>query len=400
MYDLIVVGAGPAGLAAAGSAAQAGLKVLLLDEFMKLGGRLLGQLHQEPGGAWWNGIREAELLVLGAQEAGADIATGVSVTGLERTDNNGWTLWTTQGCYRTPFVLLATGAAESANPLPGWTLPGVMSIGAAQVMTNVQRVRVGNRGVVIGMSVLAMAIMSELRLAGIELAAIVLPPGNALSGKDSNPEAVLDSLLRFANLAPNAMLKYGAKFLQNSMLRNLALNLYPKQGIRMLDVPLQLRRCAIEIVGRDAVEGVLVADITPRGEPIAGSERVVEADFVCIAGGLYPLVELAAVAGCPFRYVPELGGHVPVHGENMQTLLPGLYVAGNITGVESAKVAIAQGRVAGLSIAFSAAAEKAPGEAEIKDAMEQVKLTRHEALIQFHPDIARSRAKLYQIEIV
>ncbi|MGO4545371.1 NAD(P)/FAD-dependent oxidoreductase [Paenibacillus sp. 2TAB23] len=396
LYDLIVVGAGPAGLAAACSAAQAGLKVLLLDEFMKPGGRLLGQLHQEPSGAWWNGIREAELLVLGAREAGADIETGVSVTGLERTIDNGWTLWTNQRCYRTPFVLLATGAAESANPLPGWTLPGVMSIGAAQVMTNVQRVRIGNRGIVIGMSVLAMAIVSELRLAGIDLAAIVLPPGNALSGKASDPKAVLGSLLRFADLAPNAMLKYGAKLLQSSMLRNLALSLYPKQGIRMLDVPLQLRRCAIEIVGREAVEGVLIADVTPRGEPIAGSERVVEADFVCIAGGLYPLAELAAVAGCPFRYVPELGGHVPMHGENMQTPLPGLYVAGNITGVESAKVAIAQGTVAGLAIAISAASAKAPDEAEIKDAMEHVKRTRREALIQFHPDIANSRAKLYQ----
>ncbi|WP_138752177.1 NAD(P)/FAD-dependent oxidoreductase [Paenibacillus sinopodophylli] len=400
VYDLIIVGAGPAGLTAASSAAKAGLKVLLLDEFMKPGGRLLGQLHQEPGGAWWNGIREAELLVLDALEAGADMETGVSVTALERTNDNRWTIWTNKGCYRTPFVLLATGAAESANPLPGWTLPGVMSIGAVQVMTNVHRVRAGNRGVVIGMNVLAMAIVSELRLAGIELAAIVLPPRNALSGKASDPDAVLSSLLRFADLAPNAMLKYGARFFQCSMLHNLALHLYPKRGIRMLGVPLQLRRCAIEIVGRDAVEGVLVADITVQGELIAGSERFVEADFVCIAGGLYPLAELAAVAGCPFRYMSELGGHIPVHSENMQTPLSGLYVAGNITGVESAKVAIAQGRVAGLSIAASAAAKKAPSEAEIKDSMEQVKRTRQEALIQFHPDIATSRAKMYQSELV
>ncbi|WP_337104316.1 NAD(P)/FAD-dependent oxidoreductase [Paenibacillus sp. YIM B09110] len=400
-YDLIIVGAGPAGLAAACCASQAGLKVLLLDEFMKPGGRLLGQLHQEPGGAWWNGIREAELLVLEAREAGADIETGVSVSGLERSSDNGWTIWTVRGCYRASFVLLATGAAESANPLPGWTLPGVMSIGAAQVMTNVQRVRVGNRGVVIGMNVLAMAIMSELRLAGIDLAAIVLPPGNALNGTSSHPAAVLDSLLRFADLAPNAMFKYGARVMQqSSLLRELALTLYPKQGMRMLNVPLQLRRCAVEIVGREAVQGVIVADVTSQGEPIPGSERFIEADFVCIAGGLYPLAELAAVAGCPFRYVPELGGHVPVHYENMQTPLPGLYVAGNITGVESAKVAIAQGKVAGLSIAISAAAVKAPSEVELLGAMEQVKQTRREALIQFHPDIASSRAKLYESEVV
>lgn len=397
-YDLIAVGAGPAGLAAARAAGRAGLSVLVLDEFAKPGGRLLGQLHREPGGAWWNGIREAETLAREAREAGADILVGVSVTALERGEGESWTLWTSRGRYRAAFVLLATGAAEAASPLPGWTLPGVMSIGAAQVMTNVQRVKVGERGVVIGMNVLAMAIVGELRLAGIELAAIVLPPRNALNGASSDPGAVLDSLLRFGHLAPGPLFKYGAALLGSSALRKLVLAGYPKRGMRMMGTPLQLRRCAVEIVGRDAVEGVRVADVTAAGEPIPGSERLLKADFVCIAGGLYPLAELAAVAGCPFRYVPELGGHVPVHAEDMRTPLRGLYVAGNITGVESAKVAIAQGTVAGLSIAADASAPNAPGEAALADAMRRVRRTRSEALIQFHPDIADTRERLYEAE--
>ena len=57
------------------------------------------------------------------------------------------------------------------------------------------------------------------------------------------------------------------------------------------------------------------------GNIIKGSEKIYEADFVCIAGGLYPLAELAAVAGCPFHYIPELGGHVPHHSEKMETPL-------------------------------------------------------------------------------
>src|SRR5690606_25219027 len=91
-----------------------------------------------------------------------------------------------------------------------------------------------------------------------------------------------------------------------------------------------------EIYGDMQVDGVKVVDIRSNGEPIHGSERDIPVDFVCIAGGLYPLAELADVAGCPFRYIPSLGGHVPVHNQYMQTPVTGLYVAGNITGIESA----------------------------------------------------------------
>ncbi len=249
-YDLIIVGAGPAGISAAIAAARCGVATIVFDEFMRPGGRLLGQLHQETDGTWWNGIKEAELLVGKAIEAGVEIRTGVSVTALERTDHEDWTVWTGKGKWRSRFLLIATGAAESANPLPGWTLPGVMSIGAAQVMTNVQRVRIGHRGVVIGMNVLAMAIVSELRLAGIELAAIVLPPRNPLTGHAAEPRKVLQSLLRFAHLAPSPLFRWGATFIKNPFLQKIALSLYPGQGMRIWGTPLQLKRSAIEMRGR------------------------------------------------------------------------------------------------------------------------------------------------------
>ncbi|QJD88476.1 NAD(P)/FAD-dependent oxidoreductase [Cohnella herbarum] len=398
MRDALIVGAGPAGLSAAIAAAGSGngMRITVLDEYPRAGGRLLGQLHQEPDGSWWNGIKEASQLMERALRDGVDIRTGVSVTGLERNGDEGWTVWTNEGLFQAKRLLLATGAAESAIPVPGWTLPGVMSIGAAQVMTNVQRVKVGNRGVVIGMNVLAMAIVSELRLAGIELAAIVLPPKNALSGHASDPNRVFNSLLRFAHMAPNPMFRWGASLIRPSWLQRLVVAGYPGSGLRIWDTPLQLRRSALEIVGTDSVEGVRVAKITPDGRVVAGSERFVEADFVCIAGGLYPLAELAAVAGCPFRYAPQLGGHIPLHAESMRTPLSRLYVAGNITGVESAKVAIAQGAVAGTAMALddSGGASIALS-AELERAISRVKQVRREAVIQFHPDIERFREQMY-----
>lgn len=394
-WDVVIVGAGPAGLCAAAEAARNGLSVAVLDEYMRPGGRLLGQLHQEPDGTWWNGIQEAARLIGLAKDTGADIRTGIAVTGLESREEDGWTLWTDSGRFTARRLLLATGAAESAVPVPGWTLPGVMSIGAAQVMTNVQRVKVGRQGVVIGMSVLAMAIISELRLAGIEIAAVVLPPLNPLSGDAAIPGKVMASLQRFAHLAPNALLRLGAQFIRPALLRNLAVAGYPKRGLKLLGAPLQLRRAAVEIVGERRVEGVRVVDVKSDGSIIPGSDRMVEADFVCIAGGLYPLAELAAVAGCPFRYVPQLGGHVPVHDERMRTPLPGLYVAGNITGVESAKVAMAQGKTAGICMALDALGSSPLRYRLLREAMEDVRLARREALIQFEPGIAQARAAMY-----
>ncbi|MEC2497174.1 FAD-dependent oxidoreductase, partial [Bacillus cereus] len=88
MSDVIIIGAGPAGLSASISCARFGLKVLVIDEFMKPGGRLLGQLHQEPTGEWWNGIKESKRLHEEAESLSVHIRCGVSVYNLDRDENN------------------------------------------------------------------------------------------------------------------------------------------------------------------------------------------------------------------------------------------------------------------------------------------------------------------------
>lgn len=108
------------------------------------------------------------------------------------------------------------------------------------------------------------------------------------------------------------------------------------------------------------------------------------------------MAELASIIGCSFQYVPELGGHIPVHSENMQTNIPHLYVAGNITGVESAKVAMAQGKVAGLTIAAEISNRTGELDELIHQAIHFVRKTRAEALIQFQPNIPKAREQLYK----
>jgi len=391
--DVIVIGAGPAGLAGAIAAAKNGLSVTVLDEFIKPGGRLLGQLHQEPSGKWWNGIEESNRLHKEAESLFVDIRCGVSVFNLYK-DESLWNVSTDAGTFQAPAILLATGAAEYPIPVPGWTLPGVMSIGAAQVMTNVHRVQVGKKGIIIGANILGFAILNELQLAGVHVDRVVLPEKSPLSKDAAIPEEVMKTLLSAAHLAPSPLLRLGSRFMKNDWMRKIGLQLFPKNGVMVNGTPLQLRKAAVEIVGENQVEGVRVVDIDTKGNIISDSEIEYDADFVCIAGGLYPLAELAAVAGCPFKYIPALGGHVPIHSEAMETPLQGLFVAGNITGIESGKIALAQGTVAGLSIAKQTKKEDRIIVQGVNEAIQHVKNVRREAAIQFTPDINSGRSKM------
>jgi sarcosine oxidase subunit alpha len=391
MSKVIIIGAGPAGLSAAISIAEYGVEVLVLDEYMIAGGRLLGQLYEEPNGNWWNGIKESKKLYERAVDLDVQIQLGTSVSNIEKIDDS-WVVYTESETYYTPHLLLATGAAEAPVPVPGWTLPGVMSVGAAQVMTNVHRIKPGNKGVIIGVNVLSSAIAMELKIAGIEVACISLPKMNQVTEASGNPMDVMNSLLHVAHMAPSAFVKFGSKLMKNDFFKQMGITFFPKNGVKMWDIPIMLRKAVIEIYGDKEVKGVTIATISPTGEVISGTEENISADFVCISGGLYPLAELAAVAGCPFYHIEELGGYVPLHNERMETTIEGLYVAGNITGIEGAKVAISQGITAGLSIVHNIGSHNL--EQKIQVAIQRIQQTREKAYIQFHPSVKIGKQKL------
>lgn len=394
LFDLLIVGAGPAGLSAAAEAAGHGLGVVVLDEFPEPGGRMLGQFHEEKG-HWWIGRREAEQLLEKCAALGVETRCGISVYGMARQDDR-WVVRTTGGTLTAARVLLATGAAEIPRPCPGWTLPGVMSIGAAQVLANVHYMKPGRRGLIIGVNTLAMAIARELAVSGVPIAGIVLPGPGHLSGEDASPKAVLAKLMGLAHLAPSPLMRIGGKIAGSLGIAGPAARFFPRSGMKIWDIPLLLRTAAISINGTDRVESVTLADVTGTGEVIPGSEREERVDFAALAGGLYPLAELAAVAGCPFVHVPELGGHIPLHNEQLQTPVEGLYVAGNITGIESALVAMAQGRLAAAAVCGDAGVLGTRRESKLLDAAQQVRRVRSSALIQFQPGIADARERVYK----
>lgn len=311
--DLAVVGAGPAGLSAAYQAAAAGADVLVLDENAQPGGQLFKQIHKFFGSrthhAGVRGYQIGQELLAQVTAAGARVWMDTLVYGMERDGSLGVIHDGVPYLVRAKKVILATGAKENYMPFPGSTLPGVMGAGAAQTMANVNRVLPGKRVVMLGSGNVGLIVSYQLMQAGAEVVALV------------------EGAPQIGGYAVHA-----AK-------------------LRRAGVPIYVGHTITRAMGEGQVERVEIAAVDAQFRPVPGTEQVLEADTVCLAVGLNPMTELAWMAGCRFCFVPAFGGHVPLHGPDMQTTVPGLYVAGDITGVEEASTAMEEGSLAGVCAA-------------------------------------------------
>lgn len=314
--ELAVVGAGPAGLSAAIEAARAGVAVVLIDENERPGGQLFKQIHKFFGSrAHQAGVRGIDIgrnLLAEVEESGAEVMLDTVVWGLFA----GHTLGVVRGGeknerVKAERVLLATGALENALNFPGWTLAGVMGAGAIQTMVNVHRVLPGQRVLMVGSGNVGLIVSYQLLQAGAEVVAVV------------------EAAPRIGGYAVHA------------------------SKVRRKGVPILTSTTVKEALGEERVESAVLVGLDEKWEPEAGTEREEEVDVICLACGLTPLAELAWMGGCEFAYIPQLGGHVPVHDENMETSVGGVYVAGDLAGVEEASTAIEEGRLAGIAIAES-----------------------------------------------
>ncbi|MFA1821511.1 NAD(P)/FAD-dependent oxidoreductase [Virgibacillus oceani] len=393
--DVAIIGAGPAGLTAAIEIMQNGLSVAVIDEYYRPGGRLLGQHYEDPNAPpderVWNGKKVAEQLAEKARALGVQIFTGVTAWSVSRK----WEIAITGAEVNTvsaSALLLATGSIEKALPIPGWTLPGAISIGAAQTFTNLHHIAVGKRVMIAGVDPLSLSVMIEMKNAGIDVAGMALPSFTPALGYRHSPADTTLLLTDVAGLAPNAFVRRFGKFalarFPRLIARTLRFNFLKVNG-----VPIHLRKSVVKIEGEGQVEAVLLQSVTVDGEPVGDVERV-EVDTVCLSAGLYPLVDLAQTTGCRLVDIPELGGTVPLHGEDMSTQVDGLFVAGNITGIEGAKVAMAQGKLSAISILESLGTS---GSMTVDKAMKKVEEARKIAPLRFLPEIDAGREKMNTI---
>lgn len=311
--QVAVIGAGPAGLAAAVEVARAGGQVTLIDENAKPGGQLFKQIHKFFGSrehrAGVRGFNIGEQLLAETKKLNVEVLLDSPVYALFADKTVGYIHDGKEVCLKAEKIIIAAGAAENALAFPGSTLPGVMGAGAAQTMINVHRVLPGKKILMIGSGNVGLIVSYQLMQAGADVVALI-------------------------EAAPQIG-GYGVHAAK----------------IRRAGVPIYVSHTVKKAMGEDQVESVEIVELDSRWQPVAGTEKILAVDTVCIAVGLTPLTELAWLMGCEFAFVPSLGGHVPKHDRNMETTVPGVFIAGDISGVEEASTAMEEGRLAGTACA-------------------------------------------------
>lgn len=373
--DLAVVGAGPAGVEAALTAAGHGLDVVLLDEHPAAGGQVYravprafpaggdpgpdeaagdamrrrlaaSPVEARAGERVWSVLARAGLITLDPpvpefpdpnpkpvpaamrEEAGFpaddDVRFRIDTVGADGP--------------RSVFVVslvLAPGAVERVAPFPGWTLPGVIGLGAAAVLLESQRLLPGRRVVVAGAGPLVPAVAAAIIEAGGAVAAVV-----DLAG----PSEWLRALPRLA--AMPRLLGRGAGWIVRIA------------GAR---VPILFRHSVRSAAGRGAVEEVIVAPVGPDGSWRGGApgggraaERRIEADTLAVGHGLAPATEIARLLRLRHRFSRREGGWLPETDARGQTSLAGCYAAGDGAGVYGAAAAAHSGRIAGIAATLDA----------------------------------------------
>lgn len=327
---VVVIGAGPAGLAAAQAALALGADVTVLDE------------GERPGGQFWRHHEHLTDRRMQHQLARFEKLQGALARATVHASASVWRIETEGGLrvhalvgpadgasragltVEADALVVATGAHDRALPLPGWTLPGVVTAGAAQALAKRDGVTPGRRTVVGGAGPFLLPVATSIALAGGRVAEIVeaVGAGGLARGWGRSPWQLAGAAGKAGELG-----EYVGALLRRR-------------------TPYRLGSAIVRIHGDTAVEGVTVARIDADWRPIAGTERLVECDSVALGHGFTPRLEAAIQAGCAIsaeRFVEV--------DERQGTSVAGVYAAGEVTGIAGADAALAEGAVAGFAAA-------------------------------------------------
>lgn len=318
-FDVLVVGGGPAGLAAATRAGECGAQVAIVDENFKLGGQIWrgGQGTENPeAGPWVERLRRAGVTVFCGLRVFDQIERGILLAeGIENVHE-----------LRYKQLVVATGARERFLPFPGWTLPNVLGAGGLQALVKSGLPIRGKHVVVAGTGPLLLAVAAYLRQHDAEILMIC-------------EQASATALAGFAASLLGQPGKLGQAW---SLRRELA------------GIPLATSSWPVAAQGESSLKRVTVS----RG----GKTQTLTCDYLACGFHLVPNTELAALVGCEMD-----GGFVRVD-EFQRSSVSGVFVAGEPTGVGGVELSVVEGEIAGLAAAgrSEVASELFPGRAKAR----------------------------------
>ena len=325
--DLVVLGAGPAGVAAANVASKEGAEVVIIDENSSAG----GQIYRAPPNEFQpqNSFKSDEFR---EGEKQRNILKNSNVKALFKhrvwsvssdlvvstVGPNGLSSWHARS------LIIANGALERIIPFPGWTIPGVIGLAASTILLKSQYVLPGQSTVVAGCGPLLIAVANGIIKSGGKVSAII----------DLNSKS--DWIKAFPRLLsrPDQLFK-GMSWFVNIM----------KAGIKIYG--------GHAVTNTKQVDNVLRISIAPINS--AGSildsknQKIVEGDCLAIGHGLFPSTEITRLLKAKHIYDPLKGGWVPLIDDDFRSSIPGVYIAGDATGISGAFSAVQKGRIAGMA---------------------------------------------------
>ena len=334
--DILVVGAGPAGANAALAAARHGKHVVLLDE------------QEKPGGQVWRAKDKSILSAPQTPEGSAGDALRAKITKAQIDHRGSTQIWQIERQSESwdvhvirdgemekltsKTLVLATGAREFVQPIPGWTKPGVVGLAGATALFKQNLSPPGQRTIVSGTGPLVFFVASEIRRLGGTVAAVITP------NTRRDWVAKLPALVGRLDLALR-----GALWIADLMVSR---------------VPIYWGCAVVSVEGAERVEGSQIQKLDANWAP-KGETWNIDADSLCIGYGLIPSIEAAQLSGIPISHRPDLGGWVPDIGEDGATSIDSLFLCGDGTGIRGAAAAELHGALAGLSAAEYLGAETA-----------------------------------------
>ena len=329
--SLAIVGAGPAGLAAAAQAASLGVDTLVLD------------MHPRAGGHYFNlpaanfklrkpsqKIKEGIGLVAQAMHDGAEIWTEASVWGIYPEEPFRVCLSGSEvNEIRAHKVILAPGGIERQLPFPGWTLPGVVTAGGALSLLKNQQMLLRQRILLTGSGPLQLAAAAQLSAAGAHVLAVL---------ELQTSQTLLDGIRR----NPSRILK------RNRLSEGMS------YFSKLISHGIQYRTgwTVIEALGENEVNAAVIARVDAAARPIDGSERTIQTDWICLGYGLLPDTQFTRILACDHIIHPKLRVWVPVRDEWLQTSMPGVFAIGDAADVLGKEAAVLEGKLAGLAVAI------------------------------------------------
>jgi NADPH-dependent 2,4-dienoyl-CoA reductase/sulfur reductase-like enzyme len=322
-YDLAIIGAGPAGLAAAAGAAGLGLDTILLDEHAAPGGQIYRAITDTPlgeraalGEDYWRGGE----LVAAFQASNAQYLPGATVWSVSREREIGISVDGSARLFQAQRLILATGALERPFPVPGWTLPGVMTAGAAQIMLKASGMVADGRVVLAGTGPLLWLLAAQYLRAGATISALL----------DTTPRANWRTALpHLPGFLTSAYLRKGLPLLREVRGR----------------MPIMRNVSSLRVLGDDRAREVAwrVGD---------APEQRMGADVVLLHQGVVPNLNLANAIGCRQEWNDTQLCFAPVVDAWGASSVEGVAIAGDGAGIGGAEVAAERGRLAALDAAF------------------------------------------------